>query len=635
MKKLIAVIVCLFTSSPVAAQVSSPRDTEAQVVSSRRVPLKEMSPLEEIWAARKKALAAGDVKAADGALDRLYQEELNLGLTNLFLYSSALIREGAAASREGKVKEGLDLVERAAALSPDFPPAYFSASRISLGSLDIAGALSYGLKGVRSVPRSFFSALSALGNALFGVLGALLMSIALYTAIILIRYAKLFSHDVGDLFPGHPPRLAVLALGLLILFLPLLLDVGPLWLVAWCLLLTFPYGNRGEIAVTIVFFLLLASSPAVLRMVASFLASTPSGVVQDLAQARAGEWNTGMEDSLKEWAKNNAGDREVLTVIGLIEKKKGDLRSAADFYGKAQTAASSSADDASLSARVHVNLGNVLFGLGNQDGAVKEYKKAIEQDPDMASAHYNLGQVYIKRGMIEGEQELRKAKDLDPDLSAYYTEIFSPALNRLLIDEGIPVGVLINRFLSPTPEKAQIMNGLFLWVMKGVDVDKVTLLAGVLIVLSIVFRGVLQRVGAAHSCERCGRPSCARCLGGVRSDLCLQCYSIYVRKEGIDPNVRIRKDAENRRREGRRILFSRICAFVLPGSGQMLRGDAVRGMAFAVVCAALFLKIIFWEGFIRYRFPVTSSFPALTVAALSFALVLGYLLCLASYLRSE
>lgn len=615
--------------------VPTERPALEEVLSSRRVPLKEMMPFQETWFARKKALTAGETRSANEALDKIYQEKLNMGLRNLFLYSASLVREGEAIFKRGDAKGGIEVVERAIALSPDLPSAYFSAFGLSLRNLDIGGAIFNLLRGVKAIPRSFFYTLSFLGNALFYTLGALLLSFALYTLILVLKYAKLFSHDVGDLFPGNPPRVATFSLGFIILLLPLLLGVGPLWLIAWCILLIFPYCNRGEKAVSLVFFLFLISSPEILRMVSSFLSSAPSGLVNELAQTREGDWDVGMEESLKKWTNDNPGDSEVLLSVGLISKKKGDLRTALEYYDKALVRPGRSVE---IEARLRVNKGNVLMGLGDLDGAIREYKKSIEILPGLASAHYNLGQVYMKKGMIEGEGELRMSKELDPELTAFYTELYAPNLNRLLIDEEVPVDVLVLRFLSPTHEKEQIMNDLFVGVMKGVRVEKVPLVGGCLIFLSLVLSAFLRKFGLARSCEKCGRPTCVRCTEGVKTEFCPQCYEIYVNRVGTDTNLRVKKESEIRRYLGRWIYISRFFSFILPGSGQMIRGDAVQGIIFAFIFALLALKIFFsivyGGGIVRFRFPLTSLF-IYQMALFVLILVCWYAIGLFSFRRGE
>jgi len=131
---------------------------------------------------------------------------------------------------------------------------------------------------------------------------------------------------------------------------------------------------------------------------------------------------------------------------------------------------------------------------------------------------------------------------------------------------------------------------------------------------------------------------CVRCTGGVKTEFCPQCYGIYVNREITDANARVKKDAEIRRYAGRWIYISRFFSFVLPGSGQMIRGDSVQGIIFAFVFALLALKIVFsivlGGGIVRFRFPLTSLITY-QMAILIVILVFWYAISFFSFRRGE
>ena len=55
----------------------------------------------------------------------------------------------------------------------------------------------------------------------------------------------------------------------------------------------------------------------------------------------------------------------------------------------------------SADATAHLNLGNVLYGKGQLDAAIAEYRKAIELKPDFMMAHNNLGAAMMKLGRLD------------------------------------------------------------------------------------------------------------------------------------------------------------------------------------------------------------------------------------------
>ncbi len=84
-------------------------------------------------------------------------------------------------------------------------------------------------------------------------------------------------------------------------------------------------------------------------------------------------------------------------------------------------------------------LGERQFRIGDYDGAIDAYKRALELDPESIILHYRLGYVYTQSGKLsEAEIHLRHALEIEPD--------FAPALACLgyvyrRIGEKMPAGV--------------------------------------------------------------------------------------------------------------------------------------------------------------------------------------------------
>ncbi|GGD92991.1 tetratricopeptide repeat protein [Caballeronia grimmiae] len=74
-------------------------------------------------------------------------------------------------------------------------------------------------------------------------------------------------------------------------------------------------------------------------------------------------------------------------------------------------------------AGVHNNLGNLYEQLGRLPEAAAMFRRALELDPDSPAVHYNLGNVLAKLERIpDAEQSLRRALELKPDLvAAHYS----------------------------------------------------------------------------------------------------------------------------------------------------------------------------------------------------------------------
>jgi hypothetical protein len=70
-----------------------------------------------------------------------------------------------------------------------------------------------------------------------------------------------------------------------------------------------------------------------------------------------------------------------------------------------------------FSHRAHNNMGDVYGQEGNIQGAIREFKKAIELKPDYAEAHHNLGNTYYAQGnILEATKYYEQALTFNPDL---------------------------------------------------------------------------------------------------------------------------------------------------------------------------------------------------------------------------
>jgi tetratricopeptide (TPR) repeat protein len=91
-----------------------------------------------------------------------------------------------------------------------------------------------------------------------------------------------------------------------------------------------------------------------------------------------------------------------------------------------------------LSPGAHVNLGFVLTGKGDMDGALRCFRKALELDPTYAAAHTNLGAALAARGDQDGAIRCyRRAIELDPKLAQAHSNLGSALCARGDVDGAI------------------------------------------------------------------------------------------------------------------------------------------------------------------------------------------------------
>ncbi len=108
--------------------------------------------------------------------------------------------------------------------------------------------------------------------------------------------------------------------------------------------------------------------------------------------------------------------------------------------------------------RVHLNLGNALTALGQMEGAITEYRTALEIQPNYAEAHHNFGVALYKQGHLdEAMAHYRKALQLKPDYADAHNSLGVVLARSGRFDEAIAHG---NEALEIKPDFMKAHNNL-------------------------------------------------------------------------------------------------------------------------------------------------------------------------------
>jgi tetratricopeptide (TPR) repeat protein len=105
------------------------------------------------------------------------------------------------------------------------------------------------------------------------------------------------------------------------------------------------------------------------------------------------------------------------TTLAGVLRQLGDATGAAEEAkaGARITASSNSLQTATFST----NSGKRLLDAGDLNGAISQFRSAIQSQPNYAAAHYQLGLALQRSGQKdEARKEFEKATELDPQLTA-------------------------------------------------------------------------------------------------------------------------------------------------------------------------------------------------------------------------
>ena len=109
-------------------------------------------------------------------------------------------------------------------------------------------------------------------------------------------------------------------------------------------------------------------------------------------------------------------------------------------------------------AAAHYNLGNALWGQGRPEEAEASYRRALVLEPGLASAHNNLGLVLYEQGKLDDAVACyRKALALEPDYPEALSNLGAALCRRGALDEG---EASIRRALAVKPGFAGALENL-------------------------------------------------------------------------------------------------------------------------------------------------------------------------------
>src|SRR5260370_11417959 len=105
------------------------------------------------------------------------------------------------------------------------------------------------------------------------------------------------------------------------------------------------------------------------------------------------------------------------TTLATVLRQLGDAEGAAtESRAGTEIAKQKTSEQAALFA---TNSGRRLLNAGDLEGAVSQFRSAINSAPNFAAAHFQLGMALRQLGKIaEAQKEFEKAVVLDPHLTA-------------------------------------------------------------------------------------------------------------------------------------------------------------------------------------------------------------------------
>jgi len=531
-------------------------------------------------------------------LERAYQQFLDRGISNFIPLALFFIQQSRMALQQKKDEHAVLYAEYAKKVSPESPSAdvalgvaRWKANPLYLHRL-IAGyaqALAHRLSPHNIEEFCFF----VVSNS--AVLDAvLLMMLAILTCITLVRTLPLAAHDLRHILPAAIPTPAVKGVLALILLLPLLLGGSLVVCCLYWIIVLFAYHTTRERIMLAAIVVLCSVLVPLLISVASLCMFLPQAEeVFLLWKAQHRYWTPQDIDALERLHERQGSDTDTLFTLGFVYAAEGNYRTAQKYYEKLL---SLSPQD----YRAHTNLGNVLLAMYNWDAAVQHYQEALVLAPARcAAAHFNLARAYQQRFLFkEAEQELEKAKQIDPLTVNWHLKIYSENYNRLLIHERLPVTQFWERGYRLFVQHASDIGRLWDSVCPGIPIPyAVPALLAALCWSALAARRKKYRI--AVRCHLCGAPLCQRCQRSRHTEhLCSSCFHFLKKQETLGYTLKEEKVAAIKKYLRREQIIGIISAVLAPGADHIWKGRVATGSILLFLFLMLFAKMLslfVWE----------------------------------------
>jgi tetratricopeptide (TPR) repeat protein len=584
-------------------------------------------PPRDIWPQATNAARDGEFATGSAKVEELVTTGRAYGLKTFPVYATAAASMGNRAVRQGKPDLAKWATDAAAALDPRSPAVTFALADRAGAQQDWARAIPLVGRGFTNLLSNYRARVLARADMLIVLSLAVALTTIVFAVVLFIRYGRSMAHDFREILGArlHGGSVSVLAFALL--FLPVFLWLGPMWLVFYWLVIFFGYASFRERFLIILLGLLVAVLPLVVELTAVWTAGLESPVVMAAISSAEKGYQPEALRRVQELVALVPDNSTLQILLGNMHIFEGNEVQAAEHYRKAIQI-----NDA---AGAHVNLGNLHFLQSDYAAALTEYGRAEEKDPRMAIAFYNSsianGETY--RFDQQG-QKLEQAKKIDREYIERISQersVRKIAIYHPTLGEAWQISAAIAR-----NGVARSLFGNYSWfdpMKSGTNPISLGALAAVLLALIVWLKR--RRAGFAGSCIKCGRTFCHRCKSARESaTYCTQCIHIYLKRDGVAlATKRAKLDEVSEHSIGlqRR---NRLFATFLPGSAQLLEGRTIVG----IIGLLLFFVFVATAVFVGRLAPaigpvaVTAQL-AVRVLAIALAVIMWFVMSLPVYRR--
>jgi tetratricopeptide (TPR) repeat protein len=532
----------------------------------------------DAWNSFVLATQRGDDVSANASLAQLLELKNRNSILSLPEFAEAAVQSGNQEMNRRHPKEAMKFYRAAADLNPADADAHYGQARVHFAQ----GIKEYP-DGVTSVIRGFFAPRFSLGGKIYlysklilVILFTLIAISAVYAVILFLKYNRLLRHDAEEAFSKKMNATATNLLVWVLLTLPVLLFLGPLWLVPFWLAVFAPYGRLRERILALVCLAVFVIAYPIYGAVAKYVGATSDTLVASYMNAISAGPNPKIVADFEKYVNQHPADRDARIMLAYLYKNN-------EMYEEAAVVLQRMMLDAPDDSRAPNNLAVISFSQGETEYAVRLTQKAAQLSPRSAIYKYNLSKMFrAKFNFEQSKKYLDEARAIDPLLFRNG----DPAPPQVLLD-AIPSAVYVRTKLqTQLGDPTKLFKSPF------------SIISGALLLIALILCLRIREESHAHRCIKCGHAFCRKCQTSDRSyGFCIQCLHLFVKRDGISPASRKEKMVQIEKYSSKQHWLRFVSAVIVPGSCDIYEGRLMRGLLtmflwFLFLTLAVFMFIV-------------------------------------------
>lgn len=581
----------------------------------------------DIWPQVTSAVREGDLDTATRKKSELLAAARTYGIRTFPSYAA-----GAASLASEATKDNPQLVKWADAtareLDPKSPSVAFLEADRTQRTQGWGSALPLALQGFPRIFSNYRTSVLGRADMLVSAAGAVAITAIVFALALFIRYGRSMAHDFREILGKRLTGGSVSVLAFALLFLPLFVWLGPVWLLFYWLAIFFGYASPGERAGIVVLLIVVALLPIAVDAAAHWIAGVDSPVVAAAISSADQAYQPDALRRLQELIAVVPDDPMLHVLLGNLQSFEGLDDQANVHYRRAIQLRPSYAG-------AHVNLGNLLFLNNEFQAAMTEYEKAEQADAKLATAFYNhsvaAGETY--KFDLQA-QMLDRARKADPSFVERTTRNIPPQ-KIVMYRPSLSEAWSVSEHMASLPAARALFGNYSSFDLVQSASSPLTVGALVALLLALILYSIRRRTGFANACIKCGRTFCHRCKSARESTTyCTQCIHIYLKRDGVSLDTKRQKLEEVAEHQSGMTWRNRIFATFLPGSAQLLEGRTIVGVV-GMLLFALFVVTALLVGRLGPAIGPAADVAHMVVriVAVLLAIVLWLLLSLPVYRR--